>query len=127
MGTVLESIYPLDYNVDLIVRDIGDTLDKEYEAEHAYGWDVILFPTPAFRRMLFLGIGCAIAQQAVGIDAVQYFLIFIIDEVGINKFGGQYAVLIFLGLLRLAFVFIAGCLFDPKGRRPLIFISLGGE
>jgi len=76
--------------------------------------------------MLLVGFGCAVAQQAVGVDAIQYFLIFLIDEAGIKNEGSQYAVLIFLGLLKLAFVFIAGCLFDTKGRRPLIFVSLGG-
>ena len=124
---VLEKIYARGYNVNNIVKEIGDTLDKEYEAEHAYGWDVILFPTPAFRRMLLVGFGCAVAQQAVGIDAIQYFLIFMIDEAGIKSEASQYAVLIFVGLVKLAVVFIAGCLIDTKGRRPLIFVSLGGE
>jgi hypothetical protein len=31
------------------------------------GWEIIMFSTPAFRRMLLVGVGCA--QQVVGIDA----------------------------------------------------------
>merc|ERR1711862_504001 len=83
--TVLESIYPLDYNVDLIVRDIGDTLDKEYEAEHAYGWDVILFPTPAFRRMLFLGIAVLLRNKRLVLMRYNTFSFLLLTKLGLTN------------------------------------------
>mmetsp|Transcript_43142 Transcript_43142/g.52327 ORF Transcript_43142/g.52327 Transcript_43142/m.52327 type:complete len:605 (+) Transcript_43142:399-2213(+) len=123
---VLENIYPPGFDIEAVVRDIRESIEKEIEAEHAVGWDVILFPTPAFRRMLICGIGIAIAQQAVGIDAIQYFLIFIIDESGIKSRGAQVTVLIVLGIIKLIFILIAAPLLDKLGRRPLFFVSLSG-
>mmetsp|Transcript_25347 Transcript_25347/g.37181 ORF Transcript_25347/g.37181 Transcript_25347/m.37181 type:complete len:595 (+) Transcript_25347:83-1867(+) len=123
---VLEKIYPPGYNVNVIVEEIKEGIEREIAAEHAVGWDMILFPSPAFKRMLLVGIGTAVAQQVVGIDAIQYFLIFILDESGIKSRITQSTILIFLGLLKLAMIFVAGFLFDTKGRRPLMFTSLAG-
>mmetsp|Transcript_38687 Transcript_38687/g.116205 ORF Transcript_38687/g.116205 Transcript_38687/m.116205 type:complete len:570 (-) Transcript_38687:451-2160(-) len=123
---VLEKTYPPRYNVDAVVYEINESVQREYAAEHATGWDMILFPTPAFRRMLLVGIGTAVAQQVTGIDAIQYFLVFIIEESGIKSRGAQTAVLIFLGVLKLSCIFLAGRLFDKRGRRPLFFLSLTG-
>jgi len=112
--------------VNVIVEEIKEGIEREIAAEHAVGWDMILFPSPAFKRMLLVGIGTAVAQQVVGIDAIQYFLIFILDESGIKSRITQSTILIFLGLLKLAMIFVAGFLFDTKGRRPLMFTSLAG-
>ena len=88
--------------------------------------DVILFPTPAFKRMLLVGVGTAIAQQAVGIDAIQYFLVYILDEAGVKTRKAQMGILIALGLIKLGAIILAGHLFDKRGRRPLFFVSLAG-
>lgn len=123
---VLQQTYPPGYDVDAIVADIEDALEREREAEHGIGWSVILHPTPAFRRMLFVGIGTAASQQLVGIDAIQYYLIDVIAQSGIDSREKQSLVLVFLGLLKLAFVVVGGKLFDRYGRRPLLFTSLLG-
>ncbi|KAL9187317.1 hypothetical protein ACHAXT_001420 [Thalassiosira profunda] len=123
---VLKEVYPEGYDVNVIVHEIKDGIEKEAMAEHAMGWDVILFPSPAFKRMLMVGIGTAIAQQAVGIDAIQYFLVYILDESGIKSRGAQMGILIALGFIKLAVIVLAGHLFDRRGRRPLFFISLLG-
>ena len=57
------------FNVDPVVQDIKEALERERIAEQAVGWNVILFPTPVIKRMLMAGICTAITQQAVGIDA----------------------------------------------------------
>mmetsp|Transcript_20563 Transcript_20563/g.58992 ORF Transcript_20563/g.58992 Transcript_20563/m.58992 type:complete len:543 (+) Transcript_20563:203-1831(+) len=124
--SVLQKLYPPSYNVDQIVYEIKESIEREVSAEKAIGWDMILFPTPAFRRMLFVGIGAAVAQQAVGVDALQYFLAFIVNESGIQTRGGQTAVLVVLGLVKLVFIFVGGYFFDRKGRRPVFFVSLLG-
>jgi MFS family permease len=93
---------------------------------HLFTRDVIFFPTPAFKRMILVGVGTAIAQQAVGIDAIQYFLVYILDEIGISERNTQTGILIGLGIIKLAMVVVAGHLFDTKGRRPLFFVSLIG-
>lgn len=76
--------------------------------------------------MLLVGVGTAIAQQAVGIDAIQYFLVYILDESGIKTRSAQMAILIALGVIKLVVIVLAGHLFDRKGRRPLMFVSLLG-
>ena len=119
-------VYPDGYDVGVIVQEIREGIEKEAAAEHAIGWDVIFFPSPAFKRMLMVGVGTAIAQQAVGIDAIQYFLVYILDESGIKSRNAQMGILIVLGLIKLVVIVLAGHLFDRKGRRPLMFISLLG-
>jgi len=68
---VLHDVYPDGFDVDPVVADIREALEREEAAEQAVGWKVILRPTPAVRRMLWVGVGIAVAQQAVGIDAIQ--------------------------------------------------------
>lgn len=67
------------------------------------------------------------AQQLVGIEAIQYYLVFIIEESGVEDPTIQSLVLIFLGVLKSIFILIAGSLFDKRGRRPLFFVSIGGK
>ena len=88
---------------------------------------MVLFPTPAIRRMLTVGICTAIAQQAVGIDAIQYYLIDILEQSGLRSEKGRLGVLIMLGGLKTAFIVVGGKLFDRRGRRPLLFTSLIGK
>jgi MFS family permease len=113
--------------VDLVVDDIKEAIQRDTEAEKAVGWGVIWHPTPAFKRMLWVGIGAAVAQQAVGIDAIQYFLLDILEKSGVESQSSQTLILIFLGLVKLFFVYVGGKLFDRRGRRPLIFVSLIGK
>jgi MFS family permease len=114
------------YDVTPILIDMKEALERETTAGKTMGWDMVLFPTPAFRRMLLVGVGIAIAQQAVGIDAIQYFLVYILEESGIGDRGAQTGILIFLGLIKLLFIIVGGKLFDRRGRRPLLFVSLCG-
>ena len=53
---MLRQIYPLEFPVEHVVNDIRETIECE---KHAGGWDAILNPTPAIKRMLIVGIGTA--------------------------------------------------------------------
>jgi MFS family permease len=123
---ILQKIYPDGYNVDLVISDIKEALEREEAAEIGVGWEIIMFPTPAFRRMLLVGVGTAVAQQAVGIDAIQYYLPDVLEDSGIESDKKQSIFLIFLGILKLIFIVVGGKLFDKKGRKPLLLVSLGG-
>ena len=123
---ILQRTYPQGYDVDPVIEDIESALELERDAEQTIGWGVIFRPSPAFRRMLLVGIGTAVAQQFVGIDAIQYYLVDVIVESGIHSKEQQSLVLIFLGMLKLIFVVVGSKLFDRSGRRPLLFISLLG-
>jgi MFS family permease len=124
---VLTRVYPPDYDVSKVVDEIKDAIIREEEAENAVGWDIIFFPSPAFKRMLLVGIGSAVAQQIVGIDAIQYFLMYIIEEAGIKDRTWQSIILIVLGILKVSVIVLAGHMFDSRGRRPLMFMSLIGK
>lgn len=123
---VLKIVYPDDYDIDDVIVEIRDSIERELEVENFVGWEKIFNPTPALRRMVLVGFGAAIGQQIVGIDAIQYFLIYILEEAGIRGKVEQSIILIALGAFKLMIVFVAGSLFDLSGRRPLIFTSLIG-
>ena len=102
-----------------------------YCIHSAYYVVALIFALSLFRSIIIIfagvGIGTAVAQQLVGIDAIQYFLMFIIEEAGIDERVWQSILLIALGVLKLVVIVFAGSLFDTKGRRPLFFWSLIGE
>jgi Sugar (and other) transporter len=124
--SVLHSIYPPGYNVDLVMDDIKESLERERLAETTLGWWTIFHPTPAFRRMLTVGLSIAAAQQLVGIDAIQYYLLDVLESATDSQLT-QQMLLILLGCIKLACIVIAGKLFDYRGRRPLVFLSLIGK
>jgi len=123
---VLEQVYPDQYPVDDIVEDIKEALERERLAESSLGWSVICSPTPAFKRMLMVGFGVAIAQQAVGIDAMQYYLVDILDSSGLHSERMISFLMVLLGLVKLGVIVASGFIFDTRGRRPLFFVSLLG-
>jgi hypothetical protein len=114
------------FNIEPVVQDIKEALERERIAEQAIGWNVILFPTPAIKRMLMVGICTAIAQQAVGIDAIQYYLIDVLEMSGVESEKGRLGILMLLGVLKLLFIIVGGKLFDRKGRKPMFYVSLAG-
>lgn len=126
--TVLTNIYPPGYEIEQIIEEINVSIKLEYIAEkHGFGWRSLLFPTPVIRRMLIVGVGTAISQQAVGIDAIQYYLVDVIEQLGIPSETYQCSlILMLLGTFKLVMIFVGGYLFDRCGRRPLFFVSLLG-
>jgi MFS family permease len=124
---ILRRVYPHGFDVDPVAQDIKEALERERIAEQNIGWNIILFPTKAIRRMLIVGVGTAVAQQAVGIDAIQYYLMDVLDQSGIKSEKAQLGVLMLLGVLKLLFVVVGSKLLDRSGRRPLFFVSLVGE
>jgi predicted MFS family arabinose efflux permease len=124
---VLQQIYPPNVDTKSIIYEIQESIQRDKQAENgSVGWSIIRHPTPGFQRMLLIGISMAIAQQAIGIDAIQYYLLDVIDEAGYASVQRQSIVLILLGLIKLCFVIVGGRLFDYYGRRPLIILSLLG-
>jgi len=109
-----------------VTEEIKDAIERERIAELT-GWKTILSPTPSIMRMLIVGVGIAVAQQAVGIDAIQYYLLDVLKESGIESEKGQLGALISLGILKLLFVVVGSKLLDNHGRRSLLFVSLLGK
>ncbi|KAL7572387.1 hypothetical protein ACA910_021597 [Epithemia clementina (nom. ined.)] len=122
---ILSKIYPAGHDITFILNDIREAVERDAAAERAVGWGA-LFQSTSCRRMLLVGVGTAIAQQAVGIDAIQYYLLDIIATSGIESDSNQSLILVLLGVIKLVFIVIGGKCFDSRGRRPLFFASLIG-
>ena len=123
---VLSQIYPEGFNIDPVLADIKESIERDTTARLSVGWDFLCSPSPALRRMMMVGVGTAVAQQAVGIDAIQYYLVDVIKDSGVKSREGQAVVLMILGGVKLLFIFVGGKFFDKSGRRSLFFISLSG-
>lgn len=123
---ILQRIYPTDAMVERVMTDMKESLVLEQLANKVVGWRAILRPTPSVRRMLVVGIGIACIQQAVGIDSIMFYLMFVLEESGVKSNLGQHLALIALGTVKLVFVFVGARHFDHSGRRPLLFLSLSG-
>jgi len=63
---VLTQIYPEGFNVDPVLADIKEAIERDTTAKLSVGWDFLCSNSPALRRMMIVGVGTAIAQQAVG-------------------------------------------------------------
>ena len=74
-----------------------------------------------------VGVGIAVAQQAVGIDAIQYYLVDVLEASGIKSDKALYGALMGIGILKLVFIFVSSKLLDRTGRRLLLFVSLAGK
>jgi len=123
---ILRQMYHPHVDVELVVKEIHELLVQEKKAQHAVGWDTIISPPPALRRMLLVGIAVSSSQQLVGIESIQYYLSYIIGEAGVEDYNSRCTVLVLLGLLKLCYVIFASIMFDTRGRRPFIFLSLIG-
>ena len=124
--SVLTRVNPPGADIDGVVRSIQDNIVIETRESGSVTWHQMFHPTPALRRMLVVGIGVAVCQQLVGIDAIQYFLLFILKQSGVTSTDDQFRYLIMIGVLKLGCIFVAGALFDTRGRRPLMFASCAG-
>jgi len=123
---ILKTIYPQGFNEDLVINDIKKALEREHLAQSTFGWSLIFNPTPAFQRMLCVGVGMAIAQQAVGVDGIQYYILDVLERSGIDSEREQGLFLILLGALKLGVIVVVCQHIDNKGRRPFILTSFFG-
>lgn len=63
---VLQQIYPEGFNVDPVLVDIKESIERDTTARLSVGCGFLCSNFPALRRMMMVGVGTAIAQQAVG-------------------------------------------------------------
>jgi MFS transporter, SP family, galactose:H+ symporter len=91
------------------------------------GWHVIFHPTRAFRRSLLLGWGISFASQAVGIDAITYYMLDVMGDAGVEEGVMQTSSFIGLAIINLQCTAICARLLDRLGRRTMLFLSLTGE
>jgi len=127
MLKVINKIYPEDFDHNGMIQEIEMSLKLEKAIEKHVGWKALLCPTPAVKRMLFVGVGTAMFQSLTGIDVIEYYLIIILDDVGVKGENLQAKYLILIGLVKMSCVFLSSKLSDIQGRRPLLLASLCGQ
>lgn len=121
---IMQAVHGPDADVNVLLEEMEKSIKREELAKNAVSWGIL--KRPAFRRMLLVGAGTAMAQQATGIDGIQYYLLDVIDKSNLGSEVREGMVLIMLGVVKLVFIFVGGRLFDTRGRRPLLFASLIG-
>lgn len=80
---------------------------------------------PVYRRALWIGILLPFLSQVCGINAVIYYGPRILEQAGFTlnaALGGQVTI----GLVNVVFTFVAIFTVDKWGRRPLLFLGIGG-
>lgn len=81
--------------------------------------------TPVYRRALWIGLLLPFLSQVCGINAVIYYGPRILEQAGFtlnNALGGQVTI----GLVNVAFTFVAIFTVDKWGRKPLLYVGVGG-
>ena len=78
------------------------------------------------KRVLMVGVGVSVAQQAVGIDAIGYSMVYILDESGIESQEAKMGILAAIGIMGLVLIVMAGRWLDRSGRWPALFASVLG-
>jgi len=81
--------------------------------------------TPIYRKAMWIGLLLPFLSQVCGINAVIYYGPRILEQAGFtlnNALGGQVTI----GLVNVVFTFVAIFTIDRWGRRPLLFVGIGG-
>ena len=117
-----------DDEVETMMNDIKVALRHEQaNAGQELGWSFLLCrPTPAYRRMLLAGFIAGISQQVVGIEGINSFETFVLDQSGIHDRYWQAMTLVFIQIIKSFVTIGSSRLVDTWGRRALSFISIGG-
>nr|WP_294942974.1 sugar porter family MFS transporter [uncultured Mucilaginibacter sp.] len=115
---------------DILVKiDGADAAVKEVKAFKEQGDDnntsIKELFTPVYRKALWIGLLLPFLSQVCGINAVIYYGPRILEQAGFtlnNALGGQVTI----GLVNVVFTFVAIFTVDKWGRRPLLFVGIGG-
>ena len=102
-------------NADREVRQIEETLRQEEGR-----WSELL--TSGYSRALLIGIMLAVFGQFSGINAIMYYAPEIFKSAGAGT-DSAFMQTVVVGLVNLAFTFVAIGFVDRAGRRPLLIIG----
>ncbi|KAH7297136.1 hypothetical protein KP509_26G055300 [Ceratopteris richardii] len=88
--------------------------------------DLRRFLTSPLARMYVIAIGVNFFQQASGIDALVYYSPVVFKQAGVHDKIGKLGATVGMGVVKLAFVFVATYLLDHVGRKKLLYVSASG-
>ena len=107
----------VDDELDRVIQDVKKTEGHKW-------WKDL--PNPAVKRALLVGIGMAVLQQFIGINAVIYFGPEIFQYAGFTSTGSALMATLGIGAINVLATFIAIAFIDKIGRRPLLIFGLSG-
>lgn len=104
------------------LNEIQNALSQESDIKHATIKD---FSKPWVRRILLLGIGIAVVQQATGVNSIMYYGTKILQESGFSTDTALFAN-IANGMISVVATFFGIWLLGKIGRRPMLITGLIG-
>jgi len=117
--SVLKS-YTDEAGAQLLIEDIRTSLQTKMERRWSALW------TPAVRGSLFIAVGFTVLQQVTGINTIIYYgpQIFALAGISSNK-NAIFATLL-VAIVNVLATIIALVLVDKVGRKPLLYVGVGG-
>ncbi|KAJ8606622.1 hypothetical protein CTAYLR_008376 [Chrysophaeum taylorii] len=107
--------------VDQVCHDHSlEEIEKKLDPSCGPWYALACSANPAVQYMVLVGVGTAISQQIVAVDAVLYEFLFAADAIGITSTVAQYGLLAGLGFLKLCAALVSARFLDKVGRYPLI-------
>jgi sugar porter (SP) family MFS transporter len=106
-------------------EEIKAAIELDREVQATIGWTT-LFSTPGNRRRMRIIIGLAFFSQWSGNGLVSYYLVKVLDTIGITNPTIQLLINGILQIWNLGWALFASSLVDKVGRRILFMTSLAG-
>lgn len=118
---ILDKIY--DGDSDQVKREI-DEIKNVISTETAGSFAALFKPPAGFA--LIIAVGLFIIQQFVGINTVIYYAPIIFKDAGMESAKAAIWATVSVGVVNVLATFIAICLIDKLGRKPLMYAGLIG-
>ncbi len=119
---VLEQIRSHDRAV-AEMAEVRELAEEEKEAKSARIAD--LLAEPWLRKILFIGIGLAIAQQLTGINSIMYYGTKVLEESGFSQQGALIAN-VGAGVIAVVAMLVALRIINRVGRRTMLIFGFAG-
>jgi MFS transporter, SP family, major inositol transporter len=97
-------------------RDVAEDKGRAWRDLRAYAW---------MRRIVFVGIGLAVVQQATGINTAIYYAPSILEDTGMGTSASLVAT-IAVGVISVTMTLVGIWLLGRMNRRPLLIIGFSG-
>jgi sugar porter (SP) family MFS transporter len=117
--SILERTEDPDADVDEKIREI----EGQERAEAGTGYRELF--TPRLRPALTVGVGTAVVNQLVGVNAIIYYAPTILSDAGFEDSSAILAT-VGIGVVNVLLTLVALTTIDRVGRRPLLLIGTSG-